>query len=129
DQAFRAAYSLLERLGSLDGSSRAEDQFVRGSDSNSIKATLELSRDEWPAPNLWTGAVPFYGSTAIALVGTPEEVARALMKYREAGVSQFILSGWPKLDSMRFFGREILPLVRAKEGLYRQQLSATFGEQ
>jgi hypothetical protein len=37
------------------------------------------------------------------------------MEYQRIGISQFILAGWPKLDSMIFFGREILPLIRRKE--------------
>jgi alkanesulfonate monooxygenase len=123
NEAVRAAYSLLERLDSLDGSRQMEGRFVMNSDSTSIRSTLDLTTSEWPAPNLWTGAVPFYGSTAIALVGTPEEVAGALMEYRDAGVSQFILSGWPKLESMRYFSREVLPLVRKKERIGRKILS------
>ena len=51
----------------------------------------------------------------MALVGTPEEVASTIMEYNEVGISQFILSGWPKLDEMVYFGKEVLPLVRAKE--------------
>jgi alkanesulfonate monooxygenase len=48
-------------------------------------------------------------------VGTPEDVAGALLEYRESGVSQFILSGWPKLDEMIRFGRDVLPIVREME--------------
>ena len=51
----------------------------------------------------------------MALVGTPEEVASTIMEYKEVGISQFILSGWPKLDEMVYFGKEVLPLVRTKE--------------
>ena len=29
--------------------------------------------------------------------------------------SPFILSEWPKLDEMRYFGEAVLPLIRAKE--------------
>jgi len=28
-----------------------------------------------------------------------------------AGISQFLLSGWPDEDEMEFFGREVLPLL------------------
>jgi len=47
----------------------------------------------------------------LPLVGTPADIADAFMEYRDAGVSQFILSGWPKLAEMVRFGREVLPLV------------------
>jgi alkanesulfonate monooxygenase len=44
-------------------------------------------------------------------------VAEALLEYGRAGVSQFILSGWPKLAEMVRFSREVLPRVRAAEGV------------
>ena len=37
------------------------------------------------------------------------------MEYKEIGISQFLFMGWPDLDEMTFFGREILPLVRERE--------------
>ena len=111
EEALSAACSLATEM-KVKGD---EKEFVRRSDSYSIKATYELAEDEWLTPYLWTGAVRYAGATAIALVGTPEEIASALMDYKEAGVSQFILSGWPKLDEMIRFGQQVLPLVRIKE--------------
>ena len=67
--------------------------------------------------------MPYIGPTAIALVGTPAEIANAFMEYRDAGVSQFILSGWPKLEEMIRFGRDVLPLVREREVLANKSLS------
>jgi alkanesulfonate monooxygenase len=92
-----------------------ESAFVRGSDSVSMKETLGLAAQEWLTPCLWAGGVPYFGATSLALVGTPEEVAAALLEYGRAGVSQFILSGWPKLAEMIRFARDVLPLVRAAE--------------
>lgn len=92
-----------------------EKEFVRSTDSKSIKATYELAQEEWLTPHLWTGAVRSFGTTAIALVGSAEDVANEIMEYQQIGVSHFILSGWPKLDSMTYFGREILPIIRDKE--------------
>jgi alkanesulfonate monooxygenase len=37
------------------------------------------------------------------------------MEYKQVGISQFLFMGWPDLDEMAYFGREILPLVREKE--------------
>jgi alkanesulfonate monooxygenase len=70
---------------------------------------------EWLTPVLWTGLVRSHGAPAVALVGSPDEIADALMSFAQAGVSQFILSGWPKSDSMKFFGEEVLPRVRRME--------------
>jgi alkanesulfonate monooxygenase len=117
-EATRAAYALVEDLRSA----RHERGFVDASDSKSIKATYELADDEWLNPYLWTGAVRAYGAPAIALVGTPEEVATAIMEYKAIGVSQFIFSGWPKLEEMIRFGRDVLPLVREKERALEDQV-------
>jgi alkanesulfonate monooxygenase len=57
----------------------------------------------------------FLGATCIAIVGTPEEVADEIQNFREAGISQFILHGWPKWEEMHIFCREVLPLVRKRE--------------
>jgi alkanesulfonate monooxygenase len=103
-------------LADLDTKEKEKD-FVTSTDSNSIKATYALAAKEWLTPTFWTGAVPYIGPTAIALVGTPAEIADAFMEYRDAGVSQFILSGWPKLEEMIRFGRDVLPLVGEKEAL------------
>lgn len=94
-----------------------ERSFVQKSDAVCLNRTFEDAEDEWIAPHLWSGAVRAFGSTAIALVGSAEDIAEGLLHFREAGVTQFILSGWPKLETMRFFAREVLPIVREREAL------------
>ena len=110
-EALRVADTLIAQCDDKDG----EKEFVRSTDSQSIQATYHLAEDEWLNDYLWTGAVRSIGATAIAVVGTPEEVAAAVMEYREVGVTQFIFSGWPKLEEMIRFGRDVLPLIRKKE--------------
>jgi alkanesulfonate monooxygenase len=92
-----------------------ERSFVQKSDAVCLNRTFEEAENEWLAPHLWTGAVRAFGSTAIALVGSPEDIADGLLSFRQAGVTQFILSGWPKLETMRAFARDVLPIVRERE--------------
>jgi alkanesulfonate monooxygenase len=47
--------------------------------------------------------------------GSPGELCEAFLEYKRIGVAQFIISGWPKLDEMLIFGREVLPLIRDAE--------------
>src|SRR5450830_773572 len=48
------------------------------------------------------------------LVGTPEQVADALLKYYDLGISTFLIRGFdPLLDAIDY-GRELLPLVLQK---------------
>jgi alkanesulfonate monooxygenase len=114
DEALRAAYSLTG-LSNRDGNLKGESEFIRRTDSVSFKAAYRLGDTEWITPCLWTGAIRSHGSTAIALVGAADEVANALLEYGRVGISQFILSGWPKLEEMIYFGQAVLPIIRAQE--------------
>lgn len=89
--------------------------FFSKTDSVSFKKAYELGDAEWLTPSLWTGAIRMQGPTAIALVGSSKEIASAILEYKSIGVSQFIFAGWPKLEEMLFFGREVLPVIRQKE--------------
>ena len=121
DEAVHAAYELLTGLDPSMQDRENEARFRNKSDSVSIKATYALAEKEWLNPWLWTGAVRTHGAPAVALVGSFEQVANALVDYAEVGVTQFILSGWPKLDEMILFGKEVLPRVRKIEPPSREQ--------
>ncbi len=116
EEAVRAAHALIDGLDLSLGERQKEQQFVKRSDSVSMKAKFEIAaKVEWPKPYLWMGAVATHGPAAVCLVGSPDELANAFMEYKTIGVSQFILSGWPKLEEMVFFGKHVIPLVRKKE--------------
>ncbi|HEY3056956.1 MAG TPA: alkanesulfonate monooxygenase, partial [Thermoanaerobaculia bacterium] len=90
-----------------------ERKFVKNTDSVTFRTRFEMAKDEWLSPVLWAGAVRTHGPASTALVGTPDEVAAAIDEYIEMGVTQFILSGWPKLEEMTYFSREVVPRVHA----------------
>jgi len=115
DEALRAAYALTASNLESERNVKGESDFIKRTDSVSFKAAYRLGDKEWAAPCLWTGAIRSHGSTAIALVGAAEEVANAILEYGRLGISQFILSGWPKLDEMIYFGRAVLPVIRDRE--------------
>jgi len=114
-QALDAAHALVEENLAQKKNMSTERRFVSGTDSHSIAAMYGSAEKEWLSPCLWTGAVRSHGAPAIALVGSYDEVASALLEYGNLGVTQFIISGWPKLDSMVCFGNEVLPRIRARE--------------
>src|ERR1044072_2928499 len=112
EEALAAAEALLpsEEVGG------EERGILSRSDSKTVKDALAAADNVgWLNRNLWAGLVPYYGSSAMTLVGTPEDLAAAFLEYKKIGVSQFIIAGWPKLEEMMIFGREVLPLVRAAE--------------
>lgn len=65
--------------------------------------------------NLYTAPARFGGGGAGAtwLVGSADEVAQALRKYRDLGVTHFVLSDTPYLDEIKRQGKQLLPLLRA----------------
>lgn len=98
-------------------------RFLAASDSQMFKESLTTADEAgWLTPCLWTGLVPSYGASAMTLVGTPEELAEAFLEYKRIGVTQFIIAGWPKLDEMVIFGREVIPLVRSAEQLQEKRI-------
>ena len=112
EEALQATRELTEVAREKAQTNRRE--FVGRTDSVAFRSTLDLAdRSEWATPFLWTGMVPFLGEAC--LVGSADDIAAALLEYRDAGVTQFLLSGWPDPEEIEFFGREVLPRVRALE--------------
>jgi alkanesulfonate monooxygenase len=95
---------------------KQERTILTKSDSQTLHHALTVADEVgWLNRNLWAGTVPYYGSSAITLLGSPQELANCFIEYKKIGVTQFIISGWPKLDEMIIFGRDVLPLVREAE--------------
>jgi alkanesulfonate monooxygenase len=115
EKAIRTAQAIVDRAQSSARNFEEERRFVRQSDSQSMGIRYAAAESEWLGHWLWSGAVRIYGAPAIAIVGTPEIAASAMLEYKRVGVTHFILSGWPKREAMERFGREVLPLVRELE--------------
>jgi alkanesulfonate monooxygenase len=100
-----------------DDIARQERGILTRSDSQALKQALAAADEVgWLNRSLYAGLVPYYGSSSITLVGSPQELADAFLAYKAIGITQFIIAGWPKLDEMQIFGRDVLPLVRQAEG-------------
>ena len=62
----------------------------------------------WTEPAVLTGA----RGNSTALVGTPEQVADAMLDYYDLGVTTFLVRGFDQLADARAYGRDLLPRVR-----------------
>lgn len=64
--------------------------------------------------NLYTAPGRFGGGGAGTtwLVGSAQDVARSLRRYRELGITQFVLSDTPYLPELKRQGEQLLPLLR-----------------
>lgn len=63
---------------------------------------------------LWTGitALTRAAGNSTSLVGTPRQVADALLDYHKLGVSTLLIRGFDPLEDALAYGRDLLPLVR-----------------
>lgn len=67
----------------------------------------------YTAPGRYGGG----GAGTTWLVGSPDDVAAALHRYADLGVSHFVLSDTPYLDEVARIGDQLLPLLRAPAGV------------
>ncbi len=75
---------------------------------------------------LWmpvAGAAAGKGNTS-CLVGTPEQVAEAMLKYYRLGVGSFLIRGFDPLGDVADFGRELIPRIKAGALEIDRQLAA-----
>jgi alkanesulfonate monooxygenase SsuD/methylene tetrahydromethanopterin reductase-like flavin-dependent oxidoreductase (luciferase family) len=63
---------------------------------------------------LWAGVAAITGASgnSTGLVGTPEQVADAMLDYHDLGVSTFLIRGFDPLEDAIAYGRDLIPLVR-----------------
>ncbi|MCP9630814.1 LLM class flavin-dependent oxidoreductase [Rhodopseudomonas palustris] len=63
---------------------------------------------------LWTGLAKLTGArgNSTSLVGTPQQVAEALLDYYALGVDIFLIRGFDPLVDAIEYGRELIPLTR-----------------
>jgi alkanesulfonate monooxygenase len=107
EEAIRVAESLLpDDVKETTTALKDDSQMYR--EGNQLKSDAH-----WPKPWLWTGLVPHYGPVWTTLLGTPRELAEAFLQYGRIGVTEFIISGWPEVETVDTFGREILPLIKS----------------
>jgi alkanesulfonate monooxygenase len=115
EEALAVAEALLTSVG---GEARAvHQQFAARVDSAGFRSVYEMAQANpgWITPWLWTGAVPYLGAPSIALVGSFEEIADAILLYKRRGITQFLFMGWPDQEEIDYFGSGVLPLVRTQE--------------
>jgi alkanesulfonate monooxygenase len=114
------AWAQAERL--LDGISEEEIAKVHArmqtTQSEGQRRMLALhggSRDDLEvSPNLWAGVGLARGGAGTALVGSHAEVADRIEEYAAIGMDEFILSGYPHLEELYWFGEGVLPILEQR---------------
>ncbi|NVN09929.1 LLM class flavin-dependent oxidoreductase [Nguyenibacter vanlangensis] len=77
-----------------------------------LETASGLRRDK----RLWTGVAQVTGAAgnSTGLVGTPEQVADALLDYYALGIENFLIRGFEPLADAERYGRDLIPLVRER---------------
>jgi alkanesulfonate monooxygenase len=99
--AANATYS-VERATSMTNSEGRKRLIAMSAESDVFDERL------WMRVARLTGAA----GNSTALVGTPDQVADAMLKYYEMGIGAFILKGFDPVPDAADFGKRLLPLVR-----------------
>ncbi|PWK38139.1 alkanesulfonate monooxygenase [Cupriavidus plantarum] len=112
-KAWARAENILERTRAL----RVQAGYSRGGPQQSEGARRLLAaaeRGDRVDQCLWTAIARETGgrSNSTGLVGTPEQVAQALLAYYDLGVTTFLIRGFDPLEDVVDYGRELIPRVR-----------------
>ena len=95
---------------------------LRRSESEGQRRMLELhggrTDDLVIHPNVWAGVGLVRGGAGTAFVGSHAEVADRIEEYADLGIDEFVLSGYPHLESAYWFGEGVLPVL-AERGRWR----------
>jgi alkanesulfonate monooxygenase len=77
---------------------------------------LETAAGNRRDARLWTGVAALTGAqgNSTGLVGTPEQVADAMLEYYDIGIDHFLIRGFDPLGDSVVYGRELIPVVRQK---------------
>jgi alkanesulfonate monooxygenase len=113
-------------LGGNRNATYSVDRDTGGTTSVGRKRLIEMSagQDVYDE-RLWMKVANLTGAAgnSTALVGTPEQVAEAMLRYYDIGISAVILKGFDPLADVVDYGKELLPLVR--EGAAKRDATAS----
>jgi alkanesulfonate monooxygenase len=104
-----------EGLGGDRNATFSVDRDTGGTTSVGRKRLIAMSADQDVYDErLWMKVANLTGAAgnSTALVGTPEQVAEAMLRYYDLGITTLLLKGFDPLADAIDFGKRLLPLVR-----------------
>jgi alkanesulfonate monooxygenase len=102
-------------LGGQRNATYSVDRDTSGTTSVGRKRLIEMSADkDVYDERLWMKVANLTGAAgnSTALVGTPEQVAEAMLRYYDIGITTLLLKGFDPLADSIDFGKRLIPLVR-----------------
>jgi alkanesulfonate monooxygenase len=104
-----------EGLGGQRNATFSVDRDTSGTTSVGRRRLIEMSADkDVYDERLWMKVANLTGAAgnSTALVGTPEQVAAAMLRYYDLGITTLLLKGFDPLVDAIDFGKSLIPLVR-----------------
>jgi alkanesulfonate monooxygenase len=115
DDAWASAAEILETVKAGVARTAGGNGEKLPSNAGSVRLREAAKRGKVLDKRLWTEVAEASGAggNSTALVGTPEQVAEAILDYYDAGISNFLVRGfYPTADTVTY-GRDVVPLVKA----------------
>jgi alkanesulfonate monooxygenase len=87
----------------------------RGQDQSGKRLVDLAARGDIHDERLWMPVAALSGGkgNTSCLVGTPEQVAEAMLKYYRMGVGSFLVRGFDPLNDAKEYGQELIPRLKA----------------
>ena len=102
-------------LGGQRNATFSVDRDTSGTTSVGRKRLIAMSADkDVYDERLWMKVANLTGAAgnSTALVGTPEQVAEAMLRYYDLGITTLLLKGFDPLADAIDFGKRLVPLIR-----------------
>lgn len=114
DAAWAKAESILARILSVRGEAALGPAAGAPANAGSQRLLAAAAQGDRPEGRLYTAIARATGArgNTTALVGTPQQVAEALLEYHDLGVDTFLIRGFDPLEDAVDYGRELLPITR-----------------
>ena len=114
EAAWKRADEIVEQVRALRASAGLKTSDHAPVNAGSQRLLHTASQGYRLDKRLWTGVAALGGAAgnSTGLVGTPEQVADALLDYYDLGVDHFLIRGFEPLDDAIAYGRDLIPLVR-----------------
>jgi len=116
-----AGHDSYRGLGGAANATLAVSRGTEGTTSVGRKRLIAMSAErEVYDERLWMKVANLTGAAgnSTALVGTPAQVAEAMLRYYDIGCTTLLLKGFDPVPDALEFGKELLPMVR--EGVERR---------
>ena len=115
------AWARAERILETAKAMRSGKAAYEPQNAGSQRLLAEAAKGKVVDKRLWTELAALTGAqgNSTSLVGTPAQVAEAMLDYWDLGVTTFLIRGFDPLEDALEYGRDLIPLVRegaAKRG-------------